>query len=363
MKGFNSKHFIFVILGLCVVTMKSYPSTFTRLGGRDTWIAAIIASFLIMLFALYIFTICEKNGTYNIYEIYCKALGKKLGMFFIIIYMISLVLVLIESSVIESNAIHNHMLLETPTWFFIVFFIFPAIYVVSKGRTSIIMVSIVALFIITLLGINLAILSQKYKHIRYITPVLEHGIDKNLLLCAFKILGAFSFITIALAYVDEIENKIKLKKHMLWGLLFTVQMEVVSFIGALTTFNIERVNQSMFVKLTQTQLIRYFGVLESGELYVLFQFVGGWFSKYILTLYALIKLLKMIKKHNEKISLWFISILVFLPSFFISRNESLMVVFANYFLFTCLFSFIAIPFVLFTIFHIRNKNSKKSASN
>lgn len=363
MNGFNSKHFIFVILGLVVVSMKSYPSAFTRLAGRDTWVAAIVASFLIMLFSFYIFTICEKNGTYNIYEIYCKAIGKKLGMFFFIIYMASLILVLIESSVIESSAIHNHMLLETPTWFFIIFFIIPAIYVVSKGRTSIFLVCVVALFIITLLGINLSVLSQKYKHIKYLTPVLEHGIDKNLILCAFKLLAGYSFMTITLTYVDEIENKIKLKKHMLWGLFFTVQMEVVSFIGALTTFNYERVNQSMFVKLTQTQLIRYFGVLESGELYVLFQFVGGWFSKYILTLYALIKLLKMIKKHNDKISLWFISILVFIPSFFISSNESLTVVFVNYFLLTCLINFIAIPLVVFTIFHIRNKNSKKSISN
>ncbi|MHC1684774.1 MAG: endospore germination permease [Clostridiaceae bacterium] len=358
MSGFNSKHFIFVILGLCVVSMKSYPSRFTQLSGRDTWIAAIVASILIMLYALYIYTICEKNNNYSFYDIYCKALGKPLGIFFLFIYILTILLVLIESATIESNAIHNHMLLETPTWFFLLFMVIPGIYVVSKGRGPILIVCVVALFIISMLGINLSILSQKYKHINYLLPRLENGINKNFILCTLKILGCYSFITIALMFINEIENKTKLKKHMLWGLFFTVQMEVVGIIGALTTFTIERVNQSAYVKLTQTQLIRYFGILESGELYVLFQFVGGWFSKYILTMYALIQLLQVIKKHNNRTSLIIISIIVSIPSFFISPSTLLIGYLLNYYLYICLVNFIVIPFIIFTIFHIRNNYAR-----
>lgn len=360
MNGFNSKHMILIILGVAVVSMKSYPSRFTQLGGRDTWICATAASIILMLYAFYMIKIFQKNNVYSFYDIYCKALGKPLGIIFLFIYILTLILVLIESAAIESNAIHNHMLLETPTWFFLLFMVPPGVYVVSKGRGPILIVAIIAIFIIALLGMNLAVLSQKYKHYTYLKPILEHGIDRNFILCTLKILGCYSFFTIALMFVNELEDKKNLMKSVLWGTFFLVQMEVVAIIGALTTFNIERVNQSMYVKLTQTQLIRYFGILESGELYVLFQFVGGWFSKYILTMYALLQLLQAIKKHNNKIPLYVISIVVFIVCFFISPSTLLIANLLNYYLFICLINLMVIPMIIFTIFHIRN-NFVKSA--
>lgn len=86
MDKFSPKHFIFLMLGTSVVSLKTYPTTFMRDGQRDSWIAIIIASAIIFLVYLYFFNIWKKNK-HGLVEIYRIALGKYLGNIFICIYI------------------------------------------------------------------------------------------------------------------------------------------------------------------------------------------------------------------------------------------------------------------------------------
>ena len=96
-------------------------------------------------------------------EIYRKALGKTIGDIFLILFIITLIVTLIESSSVEANALHVNMLSDTPAWFFLLFIIIPAIYITNKGTRAIIIVTIIGICLIMVAGINLAILTAKYK--------------------------------------------------------------------------------------------------------------------------------------------------------------------------------------------------------
>ncbi len=163
MDKLNTKHLMFIIWGTSIVAMKTYPNVFIINGGRDSWISVIIASIILFFYFIYILFVCKKTNCYNMDEIYHKALGKTMGDIFLILFIITLIVTLIESSSVEANALHVNMLSDTPPWFFLLFILIPAIYITKKGTRAITIVTIIGICLIMVAGINLAILTAKYK--------------------------------------------------------------------------------------------------------------------------------------------------------------------------------------------------------
>lgn len=356
MDKFNGTHLIFILSGVTIVSMKTYPMLYTEFGGRDSWIAVICSGILLTLFTCIILYICKANNNYNIRDIYCTALGKTFGNILIWCFILTLFFTLIECTSIEANTMHVNMLSNTPTWFFALFFAIPAIYTVSKGKNAVIIVITIGLVLITLSGINLGILTTKYKNFGFLLPIMEKGITTNFLISILKGLGFFSFFFIGLPFLTEVDNKTNIKKYTLIALLFIIQMEVVSTLGIITTFGTERANSIFYPKLIQTQLINYWGFLESGELYVLLQVIAGWYIKYILTLFTIKLLFKKLNVTN-KYYIYVITLLVLIFSFFISANIILMFKVLDIFIYIALINFAIIPIIVYSIFHIRNKKN------
>lgn len=362
MDKLNARHFIFIILGTSIVALKTYPNIIIDYGGRDSWIAVSIASLLILLFTVYILWICKKTNTYNILKIYNSALGQRLGTIFLFLFIFTLLLTLIESSSIEANAMHQNMLLETPPWYILLFFIVVAIYSVSKGIPSIIIITILGIMFIMFAGINLGIMTIKYKESKYLFPILENGLDLNFWIATLKSLGTYAGVVIFLPFLVNIDEKEqhKLMKNSIIGLIIVIQMEIISMTGVITTFGPKRAMSIWYPKLIQTQLVSYFGFLESGEFFVMLQMVGGWFIKYILAFYGLINLLKEFNLIS-KYSIYIISVLTFLFSFLISKNSFILLKFLIYYNYISLVNFIIIPFIVYTIFlikfNVKNSNN------
>lgn len=359
MDKINTKHLIFIIWGTSIVAMKTYPNVFISKGGRDSWIAVIIASAILLLYFTYILFVCKKSNCFNMDEIYHKALGKTMGDIFLILFIISLIISLIESSSVEANALHVNMLSETPTWFFLLFILIPAIYITKKGTRAIIIVTIIGICLIMLAGINLGILTAKYKKLNYLLPILADGITPTFILCIIKTLGCYSGIGICIPFLSRVYNKSKITKHCVIAILIVIQMEIVANMGVLTTFGIGRVLSINYPKLIQTQLVSYFSFLEGGEFFVMLQMVGGWFIKYVLALNATLILLKRIAFLN-KYSIYIITIFVFIVSYFISAKVIVLYKFLNFYVYLSLVSFIVIPAIIFTMFHFKNKKSNRS---
>ncbi|PKM95489.1 MAG: spore gernimation protein [Firmicutes bacterium HGW-Firmicutes-1] len=352
MDKFTSKHLGFVIVGVAVVSLKSYPSLFTRNGGRDTWIAMGVGCILSLFYLLFMLHIFKKSNYLSLVDIYTAAVGKWIGRLFLFLFIGTIFLTLVESASVEANSMHTNMLLGTPSWMLLLFFIPPALYTVKKGIASIMTITLISMVLVSLSGINLSILTASYKHFNYILPILENGVTKGLILSMLQILGVYGCVSIIFPYITDIKDRKHMIKHQMIAMIFVIQMEFVAMAGVIMTFNIDLLNTMSYPKLLQTQLISQYQFLEFGELFVMLQMVGGWFIKYVLSFVALVKLIESIKLEIKYLSYW-VSVLCFVCSSFISRNLFLLFEFLNYYSYICLINFIIIPFLIFMIYALR----------
>lgn len=366
MDRFNSGHLIFAILGVSIVSLKTYPKVFLENGLRDSWIAVIISSILIFFYYLFIISIWKKSEEKNFVRIYKYSLGDKLGNLFISLFVITLLMTLIECAAVEADSMHQNMLLGTPKWFFILFLIVPAMFVVNKHIVAISIVSIIGIILIMIAGINLGILTTGYKDIRMLTPILGDGITWDFILAIIESLGLYGFISISLPYLSKVQDeRNKIIRDSVIALIILIQMEIVSTSGILMTFTPERAISMNYPKLLQTQMVSYFQFLDFGELYVMLQIVGGWILKYILTFYAILIILRdyNIGKKTEGIIIYVISIIAYIGSFYASRNSFKMFELLNMFQYISLFNYVIIPFIVFSILGVKNFKTKENNSS
>jgi spore germination protein (amino acid permease) len=361
MDKLSSKHFIFLILGTAIVSLKTYPETFIKNGGRDSWIAVIISSGIIFGFFLYMINMWKKSGEHGLVEIYQKGLGKILGNIALFLFIATLFITLIECSSVETDSMHQNMLIETPKWFYLIFFIVPSIYTIHKEIVAVVTVTIIGIILIMLAGVNLAILTAPYKQFSALLPIFENGITGGFFICILKTLGLYGCVSITLPYLSKIKDeKKKFIKNTSIGLIILIQMEIVSISGLIMTFEPGFVNTLNYPKLIQTQLVSYMQFLEFGELYVMLQILGGWLLKYLLTFYALLMILRElnIKRKYVIYLTYIISVLVFTVSYFTVYDMFKLFKLLNYYEYICLVNYIVIPLIVFMMF---NRKMKKTA--
>jgi spore germination protein (amino acid permease) len=355
---FNAKHFAFLILGVSIVSLKTYPGVYLRNGGRESWVAIIIASAIIFFVYLYLIGISEKANRPNICEIYQVALGKRLGNILISLFVITLLITLVESCSVEANAMRENMLTETPNWYFLLFFIPPCIYVVTRDLVSVITVTVIGIVLIIIAGINLGILTARYKHFQLLFPIFRNGITMDFFICLVKMIGLYGCTSIVLPFLSRIEDTTKsMFKSTIAGLIMLIQMQIVSVSGLVMTFVPARFKSLNYPKLIQTQLVSYSQFIEFGELYVMLQILGGWLLKYIITFSAIIVILSNlnINKRCKVYIVYITSAFVYGGACFTSKNLFVLFKLLNYYSYLCLLNFVLIPLVVYTLFDIKSK--------
>ncbi|MBM7865777.1 endospore germination permease [Heliobacterium gestii] len=348
----TSWHSIFFILGLGVVSIKTYPIIFTQHAGRDTWIALIVASFITLVYVTYILWVCRQTKTYDIGVIYRSALGKPLGNLALALFGATIFLTLVESSAIEASAMRTNFMEETPLWFLLIWFLTVGVYAASRGYAAVLTVTLITIFLVFLSGVNLLFLTSSYKKYKYLLPIMAEGVSAPFLLATIKLLGAYGAVAIFFPYLIDIADRKKMTRGIIIGLLLLFQMQVVSMTGTLTTFDIERHNVMWFPKLLQTQAIRQYPFLESGELFVMFQVIAGWLTKFIISLFALLKTLEMIGLPTKHL-VYLFGLITFFLSTLLTGDLFFLFSLLNDFIYISLINFMAIPFFVFSLFLLK----------
>lgn len=361
MNTLSSKHLFFVILGVALVSLETYPSVYVTLGGRDSWIGMLAASFIFFFFALYVMNGIKNTNCYDIKEIHTKAYGKIIGKIMLLLYSIMLLITAIECATVEANALHTNVFIETPIWYILLFFIVPAIYPIKKGEVAIILTTIVTVVMVYITGVIILILGIKYNHYNYLKPILSQGIVPGLMKCSLELLGLFGSLFIILPYLTVIREKQKVNRYVAIALIVVILMSIASIISLLATFGPERTSNIFYPRSVQTQLFYYGGYLEFSELFIILQTVASWFIKYILCLYAFILIYKNYF-NNRKFMIYILSLFIFIASFLLSKNNVILFKLLNYYANISLVGFIILPFITFTLLRIRGKKGGKSTS-
>lgn len=350
----NSKHLMFIVAGLSIVSVKTYPTIFIRLAGRDTWLAVAVAMLVILMYISYMIWICKKKNCYSMVRIYRTALGLSWGNAMIIFFLLSVILSLVECASVEPSAMHENFLLKTPIVTFIAVLMIVGMYIATRGYQAVITTTLIHVVGIATSGMGLFVLVSTYKNYDYLFPVMADGITFEFLLAVIKLIGAYGSITIILPFLSQVYDKENILKYIIIGTLFVAQNQIVSMIGTITTFSLPWLNIMFYPKLLQTQLVSQFDFMEAGELFVMYQLVGGWLIKYILCFFVAMTLLRLIGK-KKNYSSWAISVIIFLTAQYLANNLFMMFDLLEYFLYISFVNLVIVPGVIFTVFLLKDR--------
>lgn len=327
--------------------------------GRDSWLVVAAAGLIIIISCDYIMKVWSKKKCSSLKEVFEGALGKRVGNLFLFLFAIMLFITMVECAAVETSVIHTNLFIESPQWYILFFVSLPGLYIIKKGKNAAIVVIMIAIVISIINGINLYFLTAPFKDYRRLFPIMENGITYGFILAVIKVIGLYSSIFIAIAYLKEIKSTKNLRRCAFISSAFVVQMIIASTNGIITTFAVERGNLLVYPKLIQTQLISYFGFIASGEFYVIFQVLAGWFAKYIVTFFALINVLKELKAeklYNMDFLPYSITLVVYAVAYYESENLIRLFNFLNFYSFLCLVGYLIMPLAIFSIFALRRKN-------
>lgn len=352
----NTKHLFFVLSGLAIIALKTFPSSIIALAGRDSWISVAAASVLILLFILMITVVIRRTGNSSLHDIYVKTFGKAIGAVFSFLFMLTVLLSIFESAGVEASVMHEGFLIATPIWVFIAVSVLCAVYIAKKGIASVTILAVIAIFFISLSGVNLAFLTQRYKEIKYIFPIMEKGITGEFALSVLKSLGMFSSAIIFIPYLDSVGDKRKLTRHCMIALLYIIQIEIFSMLGVITTFGPDRAENLVFPKLTQTQIISAFGFMEAGELYVMLQIVAGWFMRLVLCLFALMEFMRL-AGITLKFKEYYIGALTVVFSYLLSKDLFDLFKLMDHLFYVQLINFFVIPLIAYPVYYFKHKRA------
>ncbi|WP_300382495.1 endospore germination permease [Clostridium sp.] len=359
MNRISSKHFILFIVGVSLISLKTYPSIFINIGGRDTWISTIIAAIVFVAILIYIVNIMFKTNSYDINDIFIGSMPKLLGLSLLYLFSITLFVNALESAAVEVNALHSTLFLQTPVWYALIFFLFPTFFIFSKKLRTLLIFVLVCTFFLIINSILFILFSQKYANLDNLLPVLENGLSLNLFTTSLYILGCYSVFMISIPYLRYIYDYKNIRKHSFQGGIIVAVISVASIISIITAFGPLRVSNIFYPEFILSQRLEFAGFIEFGEMFFLIQTVLGFFIKYILSTYSLLIIFhKYIK--NKPVFIGIYSFIVFSLAVYFGANNYYLYYLLKYLQIINLIGFIFIPLIVFSFYKISyNKKNKK----
>lgn len=352
MNKLSAKHFIFFIIGVAFISLKTYPSIFINLGGRDTWLCALIASLIFIIYVAYIIHICKVTNTYNINHIFTSSLNKILGNVFLFLFAIGLFIASLEAATVEANAIHSTFFLDTPIWYVLIFFLLPSTFLLTKKVRTLLIFILISVSSLLLNSLFLLILTQSYKNMTYILPVLPYGINKNFIVTTLIILGSMSSFVIVLPFLNHLKEPKSIRKHSVTAAIIVSIIVVISSLEVITFFGPLRAANIFYPEFIMGQRIELAGFLEFGELFFLYQTVVGNFIKYILSSMAIMIIYEKFIKYKKVFVLIYTGF-IFVLATMLGRSNFLLSDLLKYYQLINILLFLLLPLVVFTIHYFR----------
>lgn len=350
----STKHLIFLFLSVTSVSLRSYSSIFIKIGGRDTWVAAIIAVILFSLYTLFIVYVTKKTNSLDFKEVFLNTYPKPIGNILVFLFAICLFITAVESASAESNAIHTNIFIETPVWYCLIFFIVPGCYILTRKFKSILTVILLTVVAVKINNIFLELLIWKYRDTNNLLPVIANSTYQTFITVTLLLLGSLASIAIIFPFFKFLKNTNHLVKHTGLSILIIAIVVINSLISTISIFGPNRAENIFYPEFIQSQVVQLYGFIEFGNFLFLFRIVCYWFIKYVICGTAILFLYKE-KIKNKKIFAIFFSIATFIASYFLSKNQYYLFDALTYYQLLILIVFLVIPFTTYFAYFLKNR--------
>ncbi len=361
MKSMSTRHLLFFIPAVVIVPSKTYQTLFTKYGQRDSWIAMTIALVIVYAFITFIIWVCKKKNCFDMVEIYRGAFGKVMGNILLVFFYMTVFLTLLETTSVESAAMKYQFINFNPYWGFLLLSVVAGLYIILLGYRSVLVVVSIGIIFISVSGVSLAVQTHKFKDYSRLLPILEYGLNQDFIRCVIMLVGSLASLVILVPLFKDVRDKKNLMRMNSIGYAFSAQIHIFAITGSLATFEPALANTYPFTKLTQTERIMHFGFLETGELFVMLQIVGGWVVRFVTTFFVFDQMLRYMSVKKRGLNI-LISVLVFVVSYLMGRNLFNLFKYLNIYVYISFVNFFIIPLLTFTVFAILRKRVPKTSN-
>lgn len=360
MINLKSKHLLFLIIPSVIISIATYGSLFLEFGGKNTWIICIAAFFIEFIF-LYLLTIgFKKEGSYKFMSIAEKSVGKIGKFIFFILLTLTLVFVCIEAAATNSNALHTNLFIETPPWYCLLLFMITAYYICTKSLSAILTTMSISTFFAFFSNLLLSLLSLKYANFDFLLPIYMEKSISEYITCFLLFLGNLSGFFIIFPVIHVLKDKHKFKFFIIIAYIAACILILLNLLSVLFCINPIRASNLYYPIFTVSQRLFFAWFGESGEIFTILMLSFTWISKYLLS-YSVICILWNEKIKNKKIFSAIFSVIVFIASYFASKNTYDLFFILKYMQLLFLLVFFIFPFIILIIYFIRSfKNRKKT---
>lgn len=354
----STKHSIILILATTLISIRTYSSFFIQYGKQNTWIYLIISLLILFLFFYYITHTLNKLDSPDIIKYVKEYLPKPLANIFLFLFSMGLLLSAVESTSVESNFIYTNLFLQSSIGYYILLFLLPSIYLLTRKFSSILIFTIISFSLLLFNDGIFAILIEKYKNYRYILPIMNTDLNINSVKCTLFLLGSLSSICIVLPYFKLLNSKKDFKKNIFIAFIILSIITLFSIIGVIATLGAERTANIFYPGFIQSDIIQLLEFIEFGEFFYIFRIVIGFFIKYILASYGIFLIYhEKIKSKNLFFSLFLI--IIFALSYLVGSNNYLLFDFFKYFEIASILLLLIVPLLCCFIISIKLKTSSK----
>lgn len=352
MNKISTKHYIFFILIVSAISLRSYSSVFISLGNRDTWVAAIIAGIIYVAFSFFIFYVCKKTDNFDFTEIFKRTYPKIISKILIFIFALHLFITSVETAAIQADSIHTNIFLETPIWYSLILFLIPSTYLITRKLDTLTIVIIISCVFIYVSVFVVETFTYKYIRPQLLLPIMGYGINKEFIFCILIILGSFASTAITFPFLKCIKKKNNFLKYTTLTNIFVVFIVLISIASAIATFGPLRAYNIYYPEFIRVQRIQIDGFIEFGDLFFISKTVCIWTLKYTLSALA-VRYIYADSFNNKKVFAVIYSILVFAFSYPLAKHHYFLFDMLKIYKFISLIVFCLLPFITFLLYFIK----------
>ncbi|MGE1100579.1 endospore germination permease [Peribacillus simplex] len=265
-------------------------------GGRDSWFFSILIIGLIPIWVYILSRIIKNMNNQSLTDWLEYRFGnhiKNIVLFFIVIYLISLVLATTKETI---DWITTSFLFETPSLAIIIPFTLLCIFLAHSGMRSIAICSSVLLPIVIILGIFVATGNIPTKDYSHLLPLFENGYFHGIKALQYSGYGLVELILIAF-FQEKLSDKIsrKVLVFLCIGLLFLLMGPLTA---ALAEFGPTLAEALRYPAYEQWRLLTIGKYIEHTDFFSIYQWLAG---AYIRVSLALFLITEVFNRKTEKI--------------------------------------------------------------
>ena len=271
-------------------------------GGRDAWFFSILTIGLIPIWVYILSRIIKNMDNQSLTDWLENRFGKhikNIALFFIAIYLISLVLATTKETI---DWITTSFLFETPSLAIIIPFTLLCIFLAHSGMRSIAICSSVLLPIVVILGIFVATGNIPKKDYSHLLPLFENGYFHGIKTLQYSGYGLAELILIVF-FQEKLSDQLNLKVlvFLCLGLMFLLLGPLTA---ALAEFGPNLAEAMRYPAYEQWRLLTIGKYIEHTDFFSIYQWLAGAYIRVSMALFLIMEVFKG-KTNNVKLGILF----------------------------------------------------------